>query len=247
LGRPKADIVTPDSTTELRVRRTDGLQILVNLAVNPDGATSDELMAAVWPDIRPRYARSRFHTTMSELRGQLDDAIHAEAIPRTGDRYRLDPDHVHVDLWTFTTAVEHATTTLDPAAHTAALHRIVALYTGTLAAPHSWLWLIPHRETVRRHVLDAHIELATSEPDPKAGLAHIEHAIRLDPYNEDIYQRAMRLHAALASTDGIRRTLRALSERLAELEIRVSAQTQQVATDLIRRVEARRRIDGSAA
>jgi hypothetical protein len=57
----------------------------------------------------------------------------------------------------------------------------------------------------------------------------------------------MRLYAKLGSTDGIRRTLRALSERLTELEIRVSPPTQQLATDLISRVDARRRIAGNAA
>ena len=102
-------------------------------------------------------------------------------------------------------------------------------------------------EDRRRHILDAYAALAEGEPEPRHALALIQDAIQLDPYNEDLYQRAMRLHAKLGSTDGIRRTLRALAERLTELEIRTSPQTQQIATDLINRVDARHRIAGTSA
>jgi DNA-binding SARP family transcriptional activator len=212
-----------------------------------DGATSDQLMAALWPEVRPRYARGRFHTTMSELRSQLTDAVGADAILRTGDRYHLDPEQVTVDLWNLHDAIERATNALDPAAHVAALREAIALYTGAVADGHSWLWLHPYRETVRRHLLDAYVALADTETDPRKALTHIQDAIRLDPYNEDVYQRAMHLHAKIGSADGIRRTLRALSERLTELEIRVSPETQLIATDLISRIDARRRIAGTAA
>ena len=247
LGRPGVYVATPDGRTELRVRRSDGGQILVHLAADPHGATSDQLMAALWPEVRPRYARGRFHTTMSELRAQLTDTLHAEAILRTGERYHLNPDQVHVDLWQLNQAVERASAALDPTAHTEALREVVARYTGTIADGHNWLWLAPYREATRRHILDAHVALADTETDPKAALTHIQDAISLDPYNEDVYQRAMRLHAKLGSTDGIRRTLRALAERLTELEIRTSPQTQQIATDLINRVDARHRIAGTSA
>jgi hypothetical protein len=141
LGRPRIEVHRPQGHTELHIRRTDGIQILVHLATEPDGATSDQLMAALWPDIRPRYARGRFHTTMSELRAQLHDAIAADAIIRTGERYHLDPDKVHVDLWQLRHAVEHARLTLEPAAHTAALHAVTTTPTATIADGHSWLWL----------------------------------------------------------------------------------------------------------
>jgi DNA-binding SARP family transcriptional activator len=173
---------------------------------------------------------------MSELRGLLIDATGTETILRTGERYHLDPKQVTVDLWDLNDAIERASIALDPTAHIAALREVIALHTGVVADGNSWLWLHPHREATRRRLLDAYV-----------ALAHIQDAISLDPYNEDVYQRAMRLHALLGNTEGIRRTLRALSERLTELEIRVSPQTQQVATDLIGRVDARRRIAGTAA
>ncbi len=158
---------------------------------------------------------------------------HAQAIIRVGDRYRLDPQHVEVDLWQFTAALDHAATTIDPTEHTTILHKVIALGTGPIADGYSWLWLAPHRETARRQILDAYVALANTAADPRVALDLIQEAIRIDPYNEDVYQRAMRLHAALASPDGVRRTLRTLTQRLGELEVHVSPQTQHVATDLL--------------
>src|SRR5439155_7824531 len=128
-------------------------------------------------------------------------------------------------------AVDQAHTAVDPTAHTTALRTTINLHTGPVADGYSWLWLAPYRETTRRHVLDAYVALAEAEADPHAALALIQDAICLEPYNEDIYQHAMRIHARLASADGVRRPLRALTERLADLEVRISPQTQQLAAD----------------
>ncbi|MEJ3742842.1 hypothetical protein WEI85_06105 [Actinomycetes bacterium KLBMP 9797] len=246
LGKPAVQVLDASQRNDLRIRRSDGVQILVHLAVNPDGATSDELMALLWPEIRPRHSRGRFHTTISELRRTLTEAIDADPIIRTDERYRLDPQRVEVDLWALHAALDSAATTVDPAEHAAALRKVVDLYTGTIAEGHHWLWLAPYQETTRRHVVDAYVHLADSASEARQALAHIQSAIRLDPYNEDLYQHAMRLHGRLASPDGIRRTLRALAERLAELELQVSPHTQQVATELVERLGIRERIQRDA-
>ncbi len=246
LGKPTIQLVDGHTSSDIRIRRSDGTQILVYLAVHAVGATSDELIAALWPELRRHptgrhSAGGRFYTAISELRQALDDALGVEAIPRAEDKYRLDPQHIDVDLWQLTTAVDQAATTVDPEAHTRALRDVIALYTGHLADGHSWLWLAPDREAIRRHVLDAYTRLADAEPDPRAAMALIQDAIRLDPYDEDLYQRAMRLHALGHNADGIRRTLGALRERLAQLDIDISPQTQQHAADLLAKLDARHR------
>jgi DNA-binding SARP family transcriptional activator len=241
LGRPTLDVRDGQTTTDLRIRRGDGIQILAYLTANPDGATSDELMAALWPEVRPQYSRGRFHTVNSELRQHLDTAIGAEVIRRIGERYQLDPQHVDVDLWQMNNAVDLAATALDPRRHTDALHEITRLYVGVLAEGHSWLWLAPYRETARRHVMDAYTRLAETESDPRIALGIIEQAIRHDPYNEDLYQRAMRLHATLESAEGVRHTMRTLAERLGQLEVPPSPQTQALAADLLTKLDARNR------
>jgi DNA-binding SARP family transcriptional activator len=111
-----------------------------------------------------------------------------------------------------------------------------------VSSVYNWLWLASHREATRRHILDAYIALADTEPDPHAALALIQDAIRLDPYNEDVYQRAMHLYARLGSPDGVRRTLRTLTERLAELDVSISPQTQHLAADLVERLNLRQRV-----
>lgn len=49
-------------------------QILGYLAVRPTGASSDQMMAAVWPDVHPRSSRNRFHTALHNLRKDLREA-----------------------------------------------------------------------------------------------------------------------------------------------------------------------------
>src|SRR5262249_49946931 len=64
LGKPTIAALDDGAKTVLHIRRSAGIQILVHLAVNPDGATSDQLMAVLWPETRPHFARRSFHTTM---------------------------------------------------------------------------------------------------------------------------------------------------------------------------------------
>ena len=241
LGRPTVRINNGTDTGDLRIRRSDGIQILVQLAVEPHGVSSDEVLARLWPEIRARHARQRFHTASSELRQTLSAALGADPIQRTDDRYHLDPTLVDVDLWHYYEVVDNAAT-VEPTQHHAALHDVIAAYTGEIAAGQDWLWLAPHRESARRHVLDAYAALAEAEPDPQAALALLQDAIHIDPYNEDLYRRAMQLHATLGSSEGVRRALHALGRRLAELEIRVSPATQQTASHLLQRLDLRDRL-----
>jgi hypothetical protein len=73
-------------------------------------------------------------------------------------------------------------------------------------------WKIDKANDNRRVATD--IALAETETDLRAALALVQDAIRIDPYGEDLYQRAMRLHATLGSADGVRRTLVTITERL---------------------------------
>lgn len=78
------------------------------------------------------------------------------------------------------------------------------LYTDDIAAGESWLWLAPIREATRRDILDAYAQLADAETDAQAALNLMQAAIRVDPYGENLYRKAMRL-AVLGNEDGVQR------------------------------------------
>jgi hypothetical protein len=180
LGRPRVRVTTGTNSGDLRIRRSDGVALLVHFAVEPAGATSDELMALLWPQTRPQHSRRRFHTTLSELRHTLTDAVGADPVSRTQDRYHLDPALIDVDLWHLHAAVDRAATAVDPAHQQAALQEVIRRYTGPVAEGHTWLWLDPHREAVRRHVLTP-TPLSPKRNRPPRRTGHHPDAIRADP------------------------------------------------------------------
>ena len=241
LGPPIIQLAHAPAGDGLPIRRPAGKQILVYLAVRPSGASSDQMMTAIWPDVRPRHSRNRFHTTLHNLRKDLRTGSGIDPISYAEERYRLDPQHVDVDLWRLNTAIAQAAVTVDPDAHRRALREVAHLYTGDIADGESWLWLVPEREATRRDILDAYTHLADTETDPRDALNLIQNAIRIDPYSEDLHRRAMQLHASLGSADGVRRTLAAITERLAHLDIEVASETQRTAADLLGELDARRR------
>jgi DNA-binding SARP family transcriptional activator len=160
------------------------LPVLVFLAVYPDGASSADLAAALWPGVRP-HPTHRVHTTVSHLRGALPGGHHSVLL--AGDRYHLNPARIGVDLWQLHAALDRAgAATGDPVARRRALRTVVGLYTGELAAGQPWPWLDTPREALRRRVLDAVTALAGTEPDPAAAAALWAAAARIDPHNRHL-------------------------------------------------------------
>ncbi|MEU4426459.1 hypothetical protein AB0F81_38035 [Actinoplanes sp. NPDC024001] len=182
---------------EIRLRRSAGSQILAYLAIHPAGAEANELVQACWPGIPPATITQRLHTTVSDLRKQLQPLLGADPIHRIDHRYRLNTRAVDTDLRAWRDAVQAA------AAHPAgsarqltACREVVDLYDGELAAGHQWAWLTPARETLRREVLDAYVVLA-DHAEPAHAVTLIQQALAVDPYNEDLHERAARVAQAI--------------------------------------------------
>jgi DNA-binding SARP family transcriptional activator len=77
---------------------------------------------------------------------------------------------------------------------------------------------------------------------PDQAIAALETAIDLDPVNEELYQRLMRIHGRLGRPDAVRRTLRLLEDRLADLgEAEPSEATRRVAMRQLKPTLARPR------
>jgi DNA-binding SARP family transcriptional activator len=226
-----------DITKPLAPKQRD---IVIYLALHPDGIRRETLAAALWPDAPGDRPYNSFHATLSQMRRAIRTATNSSVdslIVHQDGYYTLDPDVVDVDLWHVNDALHtsrHATTERE---RTAALHQIAELYNGDLAEGLNADWLDTPREALRRDVLDA---LATlihriREQDPEQTLSLLEQARHLDPHNEAIYRDIIRTQARLDHHDAIKRTLDLLNTALAEIDTSPSAETRTLAAELQRR------------
>lgn len=143
-------------------------------------------------------------------------------------------------------------------AYRAALQGAAQLYRGEPFDGSGYSWAEPSREALRRQATDALAALAESltpdsdddrisgpggravsqpdgpDTDPVEALTALERGIEVDPYNEELYRRIMRLHAAAGRRDAVRRTLRLLEARLIDLDTDPDPATLALATDLLR-------------
>ncbi|MFC0504981.1 AfsR/SARP family transcriptional regulator [Micromonospora costi] len=196
----------------LTVRRTAATQILAFLATHPDGADTRHLIHAIWPGPPPHTLTGRLYTTLSELRSTIRAGYGRNVIDHTDDRYRLNPAHVHVDVWRLHTAIQHAATAVTDT--TTAWQAVIDAYPDELATGRTWPWLDPIRETLRRHVIDAYVALADAAPDSQSTLALLQAAIRIDPYNADLHARAANTLTALGDPAAAHQLREAYRRRL---------------------------------
>jgi len=181
----------------INIGRSAGVQLLVLLALNPDGLTSHQLGEAIWPQQRPHLVSGRFHTTVSDLRRTLHHAAGQDVLDRSAGRYRLHPGTVDVDVWRLRHQIIRAGTAAGLTARDTALRAVVNLYRGELAAGEQWPWLAAHREALRRDVIDAYTALAAAHPDQAVYL--LPAAARIDPINAHLHEHAV--HALLTAGD----------------------------------------------
>jgi hypothetical protein len=173
----------------VRLRRSAGLQILAYLAVHPDGADAAHLARACWPGAHPANTPQRLHTTLSDLRKQLQPLLGAEPILRRDQTYQLNPNAIDTDLRAWRNAVTTAGSAIGTETLLRACRTVTDLYTGDIAAGHHWPWISTAREAHRREAIDAYTVLADHAP-PAAALSLLQQAASIDPHNDDIRQRA---------------------------------------------------------
>ncbi|WP_204014499.1 hypothetical protein [Virgisporangium aurantiacum] len=94
-----AERLTTAAGAPLKLPRKASMDILVLLAVHPEGLHRDSILEAVWPDVRHNAAVSRLHTTLSSLRSAAAAITATPIVVRTGTRYQLNPAAINVDLW----------------------------------------------------------------------------------------------------------------------------------------------------
>ncbi|MCO1593794.1 hypothetical protein M8C17_01290 [Micromonospora sp. RHAY321] len=216
----------------LTIRRTAALQALVFLTVHPDGASSRELVQAIWPGLPTHTLTGRLYTTLSELRGTFRAAEVPTVIEHTEDRYRLNPTLLDADLWRFNALSNDATTAGTDRA--TAWKAVTDTYTGELADGHAWPWLQQPREATRRVAIDAYAALAAIETDPRQALTWLQRGIRVDPYNAELHQRAMTAFATLGDQSAIAALYDSYARRLVAAGLEPSDELRAVARHLAR-------------
>ncbi|WP_133906619.1 AfsR/SARP family transcriptional regulator [Actinophytocola oryzae] len=195
-------------------------EIIVHLALHPDGVRRDAIVADIWPDAPGHRPQNSFHATLSQLRRALRTATDGavETLTTTHDsHYALDPHIVDVDLWRLHRLLR------DPSADAVS---VTDLYRGELAEELGAEWLITPRETIRRDVLDS-LENAAKNSDItlETRLTTLEDMRRIDPYNEGVYQDIIRIQRELGREESVARTIALLKVALAEIGESPSSET----------------------
>ncbi|MFD4248289.1 transcriptional regulator [Amycolatopsis thermoflava] len=235
--RPGPETAESETTAAFQPRIRE---LLVFLAVHPDGVSREALIAALWPASPPEKTTNALNTSLTRLRRALTTATAgalSDVVLAGEGRYRLNPDLVDVDYHHFAAAVSERRAAANQHDRIAAYRRIVDSYTGPLADGLSTEWIETARESIRRDAIDAVAALARTlvEHDPQQTLDLLEIARAFDPHNELIYRDIMRLQERLGQLDAIPRTLTLLTTRLAEIDDRPTPQAIALAERLRRR------------
>ncbi|SER08218.1 DNA-binding transcriptional activator of the SARP family [Lentzea xinjiangensis] len=214
-------------------------ELVVFLAVHPQGTTREALVNALWPANTSDKANNALNTALSRLRNAIAKATGGTITDIAivgGGRYRLNPDLVEVDYWHLDRAITARRSASTAQERTEAYRQVVSLYTGPLAEGVESEWLEPLREAVRRDVIDAAAALAHAlrDVDPEQTLELLELARAFDPHNELLYRDIMRLQGRLGRLEAIPRTLALLTSKLAEIDDKPSPEATWLAANLPR-------------
>ena len=216
-------------------RRRRGLrshtqQLLAYLALHPEGATLDALIAAFLPDVDEDKARQRLWEWVSDARGHL-----GESILRENERYLLDREAVAVDLDQFDALLARARTGRG-ADRERLLEQALTLVRGQPLAGTDYAWAASDVRRLHAKIVDLLRELGNLRLDrghPTGALATAEQAVALDPYNEAAHRVAMRAESVL----GLRQAIADRYERLCqELDTRFGLEPEHETRLLYRRL-----------
>jgi ATP/maltotriose-dependent transcriptional regulator MalT/DNA-binding SARP family transcriptional activator len=199
-------------------RSQRAFQILVYLALHPEGATREELIELFWPGRRARAARQNFHPTLSYVRSALPRAA-ASPIERSGETYRLSRAYgMTCDAWEIERAFAEAKQSREPEVRRAALERAAALAPAPFLQGFYGDWAVELAARMRDRLEKLHLalgELAARRGDFDAAIDSFRRASELDEFREstrlalmEALVRAGNRPAALAEYEKLKSRLR---------------------------------------
>jgi DNA-binding SARP family transcriptional activator len=217
--------------SDVRSKRRSTHEVLTYLAVHRQGATTEQITAALWPDDAHEQAAKRLYDAISSLRSVLRTelaALASDIVITTQGGYRLNPDLIEVDLWQFDQALAAARHAHDPGERMRHLQSAIALAAGPLAdGRYEWADQ-PRDEQVRRTVEAMSRAAELVHHDPERALRILAPALTLDPYNEALYQQRMLIQVKSGQASAARATYAQLETRLREIDAAPDEHSEQI-------------------
>jgi DNA-binding SARP family transcriptional activator len=194
--------------------RTDCRLFLVYLALHPNGANRNQLVAALWPDLPDQRARQRLYQAAADARARLGDSFIADS-----DRYRLDREQIEVDVDALERLLRDASASPDQGTERTTLEDAFGLVRGAPLAGLDAPWADGEARRLHAIAVDlcerlGHARLAAG--DPAGALAVAEAGIQLDQLDEDLWRLAMEAEGALGLRDAVGKRYKTLCNLLDE-------------------------------
>lgn len=213
-------------------RKEETREFIALLAAHQDGLRAEEIAEKMQLADDPVVARGEIENLRRAARRVFRGATGKKEVAfvlLSGQVHKLDPQYISTDVAAFTDALKQATTADSPYARADALERATAVYAGPLCDGSDYLWVHGRRTALHRRALDALMLLAEHtaqhSADVEPALALLNQAADLDPENERVYRRIIRLQLTLGRDDAAQRTLSLLTERLAAIDAEPEAAT----------------------
>ncbi len=179
-----------------RWRRRNAQHLLAFLVAFEEGRSQDAVLEEIWPEGQPANARKGLNQLVSEVRRKLGgDRKHTPLIIVTGDRYRIDWNHMWADVRAFRDALAAAQSADDPVPH---LKEAVELYRGDFCKDAYFGSTEDVRYELERAYIDNVLKLteiliergAIEEAHPI-----VDRALVVDPYSDALVRHGIGLDA----------------------------------------------------
>jgi prepilin-type processing-associated H-X9-DG protein len=211
------------------LKRAATRELIAYLALQPKGASRDELIEALWPAQDPERTRPRFWQSVTDARGALADAwVH------DGERYQLDRAKVNIDL----DQLEQLLASTDPEHDDPkALETAIGLWRGEPLEGTDYAWADGHVRRLRATLLElleraGHSRLQSG--DARGALEVAEQAITLDQFHEASWRLALQAEHTLGLRESITRRYDELADALDEqLGLQPSCETRVMYRQLL--------------
>jgi DNA-binding SARP family transcriptional activator len=208
-------LVGERQVSDLEWRSEKSKEMFFYLLQRNEGATKEEIFAALWPDLPESKCNSNFHSSLYRLRRAL---FHECVVRDSGGAYALNPKGVFIsDVDAFNRAMLAADVARDEAERTQKLEEAVGAYKGGFLSSTYSDWT----ETIRRELEDRYVEALNELGAQRLREGRFEEALPLfraledvDSYSESAVAGIMRAHIGMNDGQSAVRQYRRFRELL---------------------------------